>query len=216
CLDGLAYMASQRSRQHPRRATPTEIGFQSRRQRGARSENGKRRRDETRSLTQFIGLAKRELTRPNPAERRAFSPWPYRVLVYEAGCDSGEPAPAGIVGWACIFHCRGSSWREAQSLDDLPALGKPQPGAPGNEWVRNVKRQCAAREWQAVRHEALAEFRQQPVGAWRLAGFVDEPGERRRKLHGAIMGLTQHPCHELSLTMGFSAPIRAAQPRRHP
>jgi hypothetical protein len=48
-----------------------------------------------------------------------------------------------------------------------------------------------------------AEFRQQPIGARGLRGCIDEPGERRRKLHGAIMGLTHLRCHELSLTRGF-------------
>src|SRR5215831_2534244 len=48
-----------------------------------------------------------------------------------------------------------------------------------------------------------AEFRQQPVGARGLSGCIDEPGERRGKLHGAILGLTRHLCHGLSLTLGL-------------
>jgi hypothetical protein len=133
----------------------------------------------------------------------------------DAGGESGEPAPANIVRWAVFLSCRGSSRRESQGLDDLPTLGAPEPGAPGNEGVRNTKRQGATREREAILDQMRAEFRQQSVGTRGLRGRIDEPGERRRKLHEAIVGLTHHPCHEISLTKGLSAAILAAHPRRH-
>ena len=58
--------------------------------------------------------------------------------------------------------------------------------------MRNVERQGAARERQAIFDQMRAEFRQQPVGAGGLGGRVDEPGEGRKKLHGAILELTHH------------------------
>jgi hypothetical protein len=124
-LDGLTDTASQRSRQHPRGTTPAEIGFQRRRQRGARREDGERCGGKARGLTQFVGLARRELTRSDPAEQRPISPWPDRVLMHEAGGEPGEPAPAGIVRWACLLRCRGSACCEPQRLDHLPALCTP-------------------------------------------------------------------------------------------
>ena len=96
-LDGLADIAPQRTRQHPRRAAPAEIGLESRRQRGARRESGERRRGEARGLAQLVGLAGRERTRPDPAERGPVRPRSDDVLMHEAGRESGEPAPAGIV-----------------------------------------------------------------------------------------------------------------------
>jgi hypothetical protein len=195
CLDGLADVASQRSSEHPRRAAAAEIGFESRRQCGARSEDRQWRRGEARDLSQLIGLTRCELTRPDPAQRGPVRSGPDNVVVHEAGGDSGEPAPTGVVRWACFRRCRGSSRGEPHSLDDFPIIGAPQPGAPGDERVRNGKRQRAADERQAILDQTRAEFRQQPVGARRLAGCIDEPGERRRKLHGAIMGLPHQPCH---------------------
>jgi hypothetical protein len=61
-----------------------------------------------------------------------------------------------------------------------------------------------------------AEFRQQPVGTGRLAGCIDKPGERRGKLHGAIMMLTHDPCHEQSCGTGFHAAVRAPSPEDIP
>ena len=55
-LDGLADIAPQRTRQHPRSAAPAEIGLERRRQRGARRERGERRRGEARGLAQPVGL----------------------------------------------------------------------------------------------------------------------------------------------------------------
>jgi hypothetical protein len=69
--------------------------------------------------------------------------------------------------------------------------------------VRNFKRQSPARERQAILDQMSAELRQQPIGARDLGGGIDEPGECGRKLHGAIVGLTDHPCHEISLRTGF-------------
>src|SRR5262249_11245302 len=107
--------------------------------------------------------------------------------MYGAGCDCYEPAPAGIVGWACSQRCRWHARREPQRLDTFSVLGAPQPGAPGNERVRNFKGQSTAGKRQAVGEQMDAEFRQEPIGASAMGGGIDEPGERRRKLHRAIM-----------------------------
>jgi len=66
------------------RAAPTEIGLESRRQRGARRESGERRGGEARGLAQRIDFAGRERTRPDPAERRPVRPRPDVVLMHEA------------------------------------------------------------------------------------------------------------------------------------
>jgi len=147
---------------------------------------------------QFVGLARSERTRADPGDERPIVPWPNSVLVYGAGSDCCEPAPAGIVGWACAQRCRWHARREPQSLDDFSVIGAPQPGAPGNERVRNIKRQGAAGERQAVGDEMGAEFRQEPIGARAIGGGIDEPRKSRRKLHRAIMGrrtilVTTHP-----------------------
>ena len=118
--------------------------------------------------------------------------------MHAAGRKCREPAPAGIARRACRFRCREPSRRKSQRLDHFPAFGPPQPGAPSNQRVRHRQRQSAARERQAIRNQMRADFGQQPVGTRRLAGRIDEPGERRRELHGPIMGLTRLACHELS------------------
>jgi hypothetical protein len=79
---------------------------------------------------------------------------------------------------------REPSRHEPQGLDHFPALGPPEPGAPSNQRVRHGQCQGAARERQAIRDRTHADLGQQPVGARRLAGRIDEPGERRRELHG--------------------------------
>ena len=50
----------------------------------------------------------------------------------------------------------------------------------------------------------LAERRQQPVGACRLAGSIDKPGERRGKLHAAIMGATPRHVTRLGKPIRFT------------
>jgi len=175
CLDGLADIAPQWTRQHPRRTAPAEIGLESRRQRGARSDCGERRRGETRGLAQRIGLAGRERTRPDPAEQGPVRPGPDDVLMDRAGREAGEPA-TGIVGLACRWRDREPSRHEAQGLDHLPALGPPQPCAPRDQRMRHGQGQGATRERQAILDQTRADFRQQPVGASHLAGRVDEPG----------------------------------------
>src|SRR5262249_31601872 len=147
---------------------------------------------------QFIGLARSERTRADPGDARPIVPWPNRVLVYGSGSDCCEPAPAGIVGSACPRRCRWHARREPQSLDDFSVIGAPQPGAPGNERVRNSKRQGAAGD------EMGAEFRQKPIGARAIGGGIDEPSKRRRKLHRAIMErrsilVTTHPARCASM-----------------
>ena len=147
---------------------------------------------------QFIDLARSERTRADPGDERPIVPSPNRVLVYGAGSDCCEPAPARIVCWACSRRRRWRARREPQSLDDFSIIGAPQPGAPGNERVRNSKRQGAAGERQAVGDEMGAEFRQERIGARAIGGGIDEPSKRRRKLHRAIMGrrtilVTTHP-----------------------
>src|SRR5262245_11174911 len=137
---------------------------------------------------QFIGLARRERTRADPGDERPIVPRPNCILVYGAGGDCCEPAPAGIVGPACARRCRWHARREPQSLDDFSVIGAPQPGAPGNERVRSNKRQGAAGERQAVGDEMGAEFRQEPIGARAIGSGIDEPRQSRRKLHRAIMG----------------------------
>src|SRR5437762_8323810 len=57
-----------------------------------------------------------------------------------------------------------------------------------------------------------ADLGQQSVGARRVAGRIDEPGERRRKLHGPIIGLTQLPCHAL-FSRGLVA-LPSVQPQK--
>ena len=108
--------------------------------------------------------------------------------MHKARRNSGEPAPAGIVGSVCRWRCRGSSWREPQSLDDFSAAGAPQPSVPGNERVRNIKRLGSASERQAVGEQMGAEFCQEPIGARAIGGCIYEPRKRRRKLHRAILG----------------------------
>ena len=115
--------------------------------------------------------------------------------MHRAACDTGEPAPAVVVGWGC-FECRqGAAWREAQSLDDLAAIGAPKPDTPGDERVGHGKRERPARERKAILDQMRTEFRQQPIGARHPAGCIDEPGERRGKLHAAIMRSLHRPCH---------------------
>ena len=87
----------------------------------------------------------------------------------------------------------------------------PVTGAPAEACEAALRAVVAARERQAIRDQTRADLGQQPVGARRLAGRIDEPGERRRELHGPIMGLTQLPCHELfPARTGSGAAIRAA------
>ena len=69
--NGLADIAPQGPRQHPRGAAPAEIGLERRLQRAARGNRGKRRGGKARGLAQRIGLDGRERTRPDPAEQRS-------------------------------------------------------------------------------------------------------------------------------------------------
>jgi len=84
------------------------------------------------------------------------------------------------------------------------------PEAPSerrlDEWLKPM-RQGAALERQAIPDQMRAERGQQPVGDRGFNGCIDKPGKGRRKLHGAIVGLTDRPCHELFPTSGFSAAI---------
>src|SRR5262249_4030647 len=153
---------------------------------------------------QVIALARSERTRADPGDERPVVRSPNSVLVYGADSDGCEPAPPGIVGSACSRRCRWHARREPQRLDDFAVIGAPQPGAPGNERVRNSKRQGAASERQAVGDEMGAEFRQEAIGARAIGGGIDEPSKRRRKLHRAIMGrrtilVTTHPARCASM-----------------
>src|SRR6516165_8820190 len=154
---------------------------------------------------QFIGLARREWTRSEPCEQRPIVPWPNSILVHGAGGDCCEPAPAGIGGWAYSRRCRWHARRESQSLDDLSVIGAPQPSAPGNERVRNIKRQGSASERQAVGEQMGAEFRQEPIGTRAIGGGIDEPRKSRRKLHRAIMGRRNYSCHDRFLKKRVNA-----------
>src|SRR5262245_18991260 len=137
---------------------------------------------------QFIALARRERTRADPGDERPIVPRPNSILVYGAGGDRCEPAPAGVVGSACARRCQWHARGEPQSLDDLFVTGAPQPGAPAIARLPRIKRQGAAGERQAVGNEMGAELRQEPIGARAIRGGIDEPRQSRRKLHRAIMG----------------------------
>ena len=101
CLDGLADVAPQRARQHPRSAAPAEIGLERRRQRGARGEGGERRGGEARGLAQPAGLVGRERTRPDPAEQRPVRPRPDSVFLHEpAASPASHRRPASSGGLA--------------------------------------------------------------------------------------------------------------------
>ncbi len=183
--------------QHPRRAAPAEIGFESRRQGGAGGESGKGCSGKARGLAQLISFGGRERTRPDPAECWSVRPWADGILLDDAGGQSGEPMPAGIVLRARPAQRRKFSRHEAEGLDHLPAFGPPQPGAPCDKRMRHRHCQGAARKRKAIRHQTCAEFGQQLVRTRRLGGRIDKPGKRRRKLHGPNHGLTALPCHGL-------------------
>ena len=55
---------------------------------------------------------------------------------------------------------RGIVRRKSQSLDDLAAIGTPQPSTSGDERMRNGKRQRAARKRQTIFDQMRAELRQ--------------------------------------------------------
>ena len=136
-----------------------------------------------------MSLTGRERTRPDPAKRRPVRPRSDCILMDGAGRQSSEPAPAGIVRRARRFYGREPSGHKPQGLDHFPAVGPPQPRAPSNKRVRHGHRQGAARERHAIRAQTCADLGQQPVCARRLNGRIDEPGERRRELHGSNIGV---------------------------
>ena len=112
-----------------------------------------------------------------------------------------------MIGRSCVQCRQGSARRKAKGLDDLAGFRTPEPGAPGNQRVRNLEGERTARKRQAVRSQMRAELRQQPVGARGLGSRVDKKGERGGKPHGAIMGLTRALCHGLSLITDIGAYI---------
>ena len=108
-------------------------------------------------------------------------------------------APAGI---ATCSDIRPREWllrREAEGFNDLAIVCAPQPGAPGDQRVRDLERQGATCKRQTIRHEVRTQFRQQPVGAGDPGGGINQPTQRRRQLHHPMMGLTHQPCHALSI-----------------
>src|SRR5208337_1234468 len=92
-LDGLADATPQRARQHPRRAALAEIGFQNRRQRGARRQRSERGRREARGLAEAVRLVAGEWPRSDPAERRAVRPGPPGWLAAPAAASPAGANP---------------------------------------------------------------------------------------------------------------------------
>ena len=65
----------------------------------------------------------------------------------------------------------------------------------GDDRMGHRKRQGTAGQRQAVGHQPAAEFGQEPVGAWRGAGLVHQPGQRCGEIHATIMRPPPHSCH---------------------
>ena len=151
----------------------------------------------TRGLTQPIRLIGCEKARSYPSKRRSIQVGSDGIFAQLAWRAAFKPAPAGIAGLICRFRRWKPPGRKSQGLDHLSAVGAPQPGAPGDQGVRERERQSAAGERHAVLDQVCAELRQPLVGTRRLSGRIDEPRNCRGELHGLIMGLTRLHCHLL-------------------
>jgi hypothetical protein len=184
--NGFADLAPQRSCENARGAAPAEIGFQRSGQRRARRQRGEWRCRETGGIVQPGRLFCRKRARPDPAEQRPIRSGADDVFMHGPACKRGQPALAGIAGQ--IRHPRGESRRrKSHRLDHLAVPGPPQPGAAGNDRVRHGERQRTAGERQAVPCQARPEFAEEPAGARRSAGGIDQPCQRRTQLHVPIM-----------------------------
>ena len=169
-LDGLADIAPQRRRQHPRRAAPAEIGFERRRQGGACREHRQRCGGKARGLAQLLDLVAVNGRGPIQASDGPSGLEPIVSSWISPPAMPREPLPAGIVG-GCHRRRQRPARRKPKRLDHLAALRAPQPGAPRDQRMRNLQRQRAGRERQAIGDQMRAEFGEQ-TGR--------RPGSRRR------------------------------------
>ena len=101
--------------------------------------------------------------------------------------EFGQP-PATSIAIGIVLPCACESRRrKSHRLDHHAVLGPPQPGAAGNDRVRDGEGQGTAGERQIIPDQLRTELGEEPISARRSAGRIDQPGKRRTQFHGSIM-----------------------------
>src|SRR5262245_39997552 len=106
------------------------------------------------------------------------------MILQQADTELGKPVAADLA------LCRLSQAQkpETKCLDHHAGFCTPQPHATGDDRMGCLESQRTASQWQAIRDELGAEFRQELVGAADRGGSINQPGHDSREFHSMIMG----------------------------